>query len=424
MISTVLAEHLKRRNIHYGWVMAGVTFLVMLTTACALGAPGVLMPPLEKEFGWNTAEISGALALRLILFGAIAPFAAALMLRFGLKRVVALALALIVSGLGLSMIMTQMWQLVLFWGVFVGIGAGMTAIVLGATVATRWFTHRRGLVIGLLTASSATGQLAFLPLVARLSESYGWRAALMLVAGLLGVALVAVLLLLRNRPTDLGLLPYGETEAVPTPPPSQLSPIAMLGEAARTRTFWILFATFFVCGASTNGLIQTHFVSLCGDYGMAAVTAASVLAMMGIFDFIGTIGSGWLSDRFDSRWLLFWYYGLRGLSLLYLPHTEFTFGGLSLFAVFYGLDWIATVPPTLKLTAEKFGREKAGVVFGWIFAGHQLGAAAIAFTAGYIRTNYLTYLPAFLIAGSLCLVAAFIVLLIIRPKAATAQATA
>ncbi len=420
MISTVLAARLRRHNIHYGWVMAGVTFLVMLTTACALGAPGVLMPPLEKEFGWNTAEISGALALRLILFGAIAPFAAALMFKFGLKKVVSLALALIVGGLGLSMLMIEMWQLVLFWGIFVGIGSGMTAIVLGATVATRWFTRRRGLVIGFLTASSATGQLAFLPLVAKISESHGWRAALMLVAGLLGVALVAVLCLLRDRPTDLGLLPYGETEAVPAPPPAQLSPIAMLREAARTRTFWILFASFFVCGASTNGLIQTHFVSLCGDYGMAAVTAASVLAMMGIFDFIGTIGSGWLSDRFDSRWLLFWYYGLRGLSLLYLPHTDFTFGGLSLFAVFYGLDWIATVPPTLKLTAEKFGREKAGIVFGWIFAGHQLGAAAIAFTAGYIRTTYASYIPAFLIAGSLCLFAAFFVLLIIRPKPAIA----
>ncbi|MDV6329654.1 MFS transporter [Asticcacaulis sp. 201] len=418
MISTRLATHLMRRNIHYGWVMAAVTFLVMLTTACALGAPGVLMPPLEKEFGWSTAEISGALALRLILFGAIAPFAAALMLKFGLKRVVACALTLILAGLGLSMIMREMWQLVLFWGVFVGIGSGMTAIVLGATVATRWFTHRRGLVIGLLTASSATGQLAFLPVVAKLSESAGWRVALLLICALLGIALAAVLLLLRDRPTDLGLLPYGETEALPAPPPAQLSPITMLMEAARTRTFWILFGTFFVCGASTNGLIQTHFVSLCGDYGMAAVTAAGVLAMMGLFDFFGTIGSGWLSDRIDSRWLLFWYYGLRGLSLLYLPHAEFTFGGLSLFAVFYGLDWIATVPPTLKLTAEKFGREKAGVVFGWIFAGHQLGAAAIAFTAGYIRTEFGAYVPAFLIAGSLCLIAAFIVLLIVRAKTA------
>ena len=418
MVSAVLASTLARRNIHYGWVMAAVTFLVMLTTACALGAPGVLMPPLEKEFHWSAAEISAALAIRLILFGLIAPFAAGFMLRFGLKRVVACALTLILTGLGLSMLMREMWQLVLFWGLFVGVGAGMTAIVLGATVATRWFTHRRGLVIGLLTASSATGQLAFLPVVARLSEAHGWRVALMLVCGLLATALVTVLLLVRDRPTDLGLFPYGDTEAPPPAPTTTLSPIAMLREAARTRTFWILFGTFFICGASTNGLIQTHFVSLCGDYGLAAVTAASVLAMMGVFDFIGTVGSGWLSDRVDSRWLLFWYYGLRGLSLLYLPHATFTLWGLSPFAVFYGLDWIATVPPTLKLTAEKFGREKTGVVFGWIFAGHQLGAAAIAFTAGYIRTTYLSYLPAFLIAGSLCLIGSFAVLLVVRPKAA------
>ena len=424
MISTTLARQLDRRNVHYGWVMLGVTFVTMLTTACALGAPGVLMPALEKEFHWSTAEISSALALRLILLGLIAPFAAALMIRYGLKRVVSLALTLILAGLGLSLMMHELWQLVLFWGIFVGCGTGMTAIVLGATVANRWFTEKRGLVIGILTASSATGQLAFLPVVARLSESYGWRTALLLVCALLGVALVLVLLLLRDRPSDVGLNPFGETEALApaSAPVTRFSPLGMLKEAARTRTFWILFATFFICGASTNGLIQTHFVSLCGDFRMPAVAAASVLAMMGIFDFFGTIGSGWLSDRFDARWLLFWYYALRGLSLLWLPHSEFTLWGLSPFAVFYGLDWIATVPPTLKLTAEKFGREKASVVFGWVFAGHQLGAASIAFTAGVIRTTAGTYLPAFLLAGSLCLIAALIALLIIRPKTATATA--
>lgn len=427
MISTALARQLQSRRIHYGWVMMGVTFLTMLTTACALGAPGVLMPALEKEFHWTTAEISGALAVRLILLGLIAPFAAALMIRYGLKRVVSLALTLIAAGLCASLFMHEIWQLFLFWGLMVGCGTGMTAIVLGATVANRWFTEKRGLVIGILTASNATGQLAFLPLIARLSESYGWRAALVLVCALLGVALTLVLLLLRDRPADVGLNPYGETEALApatAAPPTQFSPFAIFKDAAKTRTFWILFGTFFICGASTNGLIQTHFVSLCGDYGLAAVTAASVLAMMGIFDFVGTIGSGWLSDRFDARWLLFWYYGLRGLSLLYLPHAEFTLWGLSPFAIFYGLDWIATVPPTLKLTSEKFGREKASIVFGWVFCGHQLGAASIAFIAGLIRTTYATYIPAFLLSGSLCLLAAMAVLLIIRPKPAATPVTA
>jgi MFS family permease len=416
MISASVARTLHKRQIHYGWVTVAVTFITMLTTACALGAPGVLMPVLEREFHWTTKDISAALALRLILFGLIAPFAAGLMIRFGLKRVVSLALVLIMSGLGLSLFMTQMWQLVLFWGVFVGCGAGMTAIVLGATVASRWFVSRRGLVMGLLTASSATGQLAFLPLIAQISATMGWRAAIMLVCGLLGVALSLVLLLLRDRPSDLGLNAFGQTEPAPvvtaaTPP----SPIGVLKEAARTRTFWILFASFFICGASTNGLIQTHFVSLCGDYGMVAVAAAGVLAVMGIFDFIGTVGSGWLSDRYDNRWLLFWYYGLRGLALLFLPFSGFTLVGLSLFAVFYGLDWIATVPPTVKLTAEKFGPEKAAMVFGWVFTGHQLGAAFAAFGAGFTRTALSSYLPAFMVAGWLCLFASVLVLAIIRP---------
>ncbi len=422
MISSALARSLQSRNIHYGWVMMAVTFVTMLTTACALGAPGVLMPALEKEFHWTAEQISGALALRLVLLGVIAPFAAALMLKYGVKRVVACALVLIASGLTLSLFMHEVWQLTLLWGVLVGCGTGMTAVVLGATIATRWFTQKRGLVIGILTASNATGQLAFLPVIARLSESYGWRVALLMVCALLGLAFVLVITLLRDRPSDIGLSPYGESDAsaVVTAAPASFSPLAILGKAAKTRTFWILFATFFICGASTNGLIQTHFVSLCGDYGLPAVTAASILAMMGIFDFFGTIGSGWLSDRLDSRWLLFAYYGLRGLSLLYLPHSDFSLTSLTPFAVFYGLDWIATVPPTLKLTAERFGRDKAGVVFGWVFAGHQLGAASIAFTAGFIRTHYASYLPAFLIAGTLCLIAAILALLVVRPKAPAA----
>ena len=419
MIAAALARNLQSRNIHYGWVMMAVTFFTMLTTACALGAPGVLMPALEKEFHWTAQDISGALAVRLVLLGLIAPFAAALMMKYGLKRVVSAALVLIVGGLSLSLGVKSVWQLTLFWGIMVGCGTGMTAIVLGATVATRWFTQKRGLVIGILTASNATGQLAFLPVIAHISETNGWRAALMMVVALLAVALVLALLLLRDRPADLGLSPFGETEAAVATPATTaaVSPLGIFFEAARTRTFWILFATFFICGASTNGLIQTHFVSLCGDYGLPAVTAASVLAMMGIFDFFGTIGSGWLSDRVDARWLLFWYYGLRGLSLLYLPHSDFTLGSLTPFAIFYGLDWIATVPPTLKLTAEKFGREKASVVFGWVFAGHQLGAASIAFAAGFIRTHYTSYLPAFLIAGTLCLAGALLALLVVRPKA-------
>jgi MFS family permease len=421
--STALAAALARRNIHYGWVVVGATFLTMLVTAGALGAPGVLIVPLEQEFGWSNAQISTALAIRILLFGFFGPFAAAFMNRFGVRRVIVCALALIVTGLMASLAMTQLWQLIFLWGIVVGVGTGLTAMVLAATVATRWFVHRRGLVMGMLAASSATGQLAFLPLIAELTTRYGWRIALVFVCGLLALAAVAALLFMRDRPSDLNLPLYGETAVAPPPAATQglfallTSPFTTLRQAAGVPLFWVLFATFFICGCSTNGLIQTHFVTLCADYGLAAVAAASVLAMMGAFDFVGTIGSGWLSDRFDNRWLLFWYYGLRGLSLLYLPFTTFTFYGLSLFAMFYGLDWIATVPPTVKLAAERFGRERAGMVFGWVFVGHQLGAASAAFGAGFTRTEFSTYLPAFIVAGMLCLIASGLVLTITKPVA-------
>jgi MFS family permease len=422
MVSAGLAAALARRNIHYGWVVVAVTFLTMLVTAGAMGAPGVLIVPLEREFGWDNAQISSALALRLLLFGLFGPFAAAFMNRYGLRLVMICAAMLIAAGLLASLAMSQVWQLILLWGVVVGVGTGLTAIVLAATVATRWFTARRGLVVGLLTASSATGQLVFLPLIAELTERFGWRAALVFVCGLLVLAALLALILMRDRPSDLGLPAYGETAVTPALAAGAglasllSSPFEALKEAARVPLFWVLFGTFFICGCSTNGLIQTHFITLCADYGLAAVAAASVLAMMGVFDFVGTIGSGWLSDRFDNRWLLFWYYGLRGLSLLYLPFTSFTFYGLSLFAMFYGLDWIATVPPTVKLTADRFGRERTPIVFGWIFAGHQIGAATAALGAGLSRTEFASYLPAFFIAGALCLLAAALVLTIAKPR--------
>lgn len=420
----ILAEFFRRRGIHYGWVVAGTTFLTMLVTAGAVGAPGVLLGPLQQEFGWSTSEISSAFAIRLVLFGLLGPFAAAFMNRFGPRRVAVVALTTIGAGVLGSFWMTSLWQLFLLWGVVVGVGTGMTAMVLGATVATRWFSARRGLVIGLLTASTATGQLVFLPLLATLTQTLGWRSALSLVLAFLLVAACAVLVLMRDRPSDLGLAPYGASDPAPVPAPAQLSfgamlasPLLALKDAARTRTFWVLFGSFFICGASTNGLVQTHFVSLCGDFGILPVAAAGVLAVIGIFDFAGTVGSGWLSDRFDSRTLLFWYYGLRGLSLIYLPFTSFSFYELSIFAVFYGLDWVATVPPTVKLTADRFG-ERANLVFGWIFAGHQLGAASAAWGAGFSRTAYQTYLPAFFIAGILCLFAAVAVIAVREPRQA------
>lgn len=423
MISNWLSATLARRNIHYGWVMVGVTFLTALVSAGAVGAPGVFIVPLQKEFGWSTVEISSALSIRFILFGLMAPFAAALMNRYGLRNVTLSALVIVASALVLSLAMTQVWQLILLWGVVVGIGTGMTALVLGATVAARWFTARRGLVVGILTASSATGQLIFLPLLASVTDHLGWRAGLGMMCAMLGIAAFAVLMVMRDRPGDVSLRPFGDQGTQPLPAPaSNKAPImaAALGtlrEASRTRAFWVLFATFFICGASTNGLIQVHLIPMCLDFGIPQVTAASLLAGMGIFDFFGTIISGWLSDRFDNRFLLSWYYGLRGLSLVSLPFTNFSFYGLSLFAMFYGLDWIATVPPTVRLTTQRFGSERANLVFGWIFAGHQLGAATAAFGAGLSRTLLATYLPAFFAAGALCILASLIVLTMARqPK--------
>ncbi|MCK1717129.1 MFS transporter [Bradyrhizobium sp. 141] len=431
MISNWLAAALSRRNIHYGWMMVGVTFLAALISAGTVGAPGVFIVPLQKEFGWSTAEISSALSIRFILFGLMAPFAAALLNRYGLRNVTLVAQLVVVSALVLSLGMTEVWQLIALWGVVIGIGTGMTAMVLGATIATRWFAARRGLVIGILTASVATGQLVFLPLLASLTERYGWRLALGFVCIMLGVSALAILLVMRDRPSDLGLRPFGDegTEPLPAPPVSHGSitgvALGTLRDASKSTTFWILFATFFVCGGSTNGLVQVHLIPMCLDFGIPQVQAASLLAAMGIFDFFGTIMSGWLSDRYDNRYLLFWYYGLRGLSLIFLPFSDFSFYGLSIFAMFYGLDWIATVPPTVRLTAQKFGPERANLVFGWIFAGHQLGAGTAAFGAGLSRTVYQSYLPAFFIAGALCVFASLIVLALSRqtkPKPQAAMA--
>jgi MFS family permease len=428
MFAQPLSAWMHRRGFHFSWIIVAITFLTMLTSSAALGLPGALLQPLSKEFGWNIDQISSALAIRFALFGLIGPFAAIFMERFGLRKVICTALVLIACCLLLSTQMSQLWHLFVLWGLVLGVGTGMTALVLGAVVANRWFESHRGLVIGLLTASSATGQLIFLPFAAWLIENHGWRMAVIPV--FISCAIVAILafLFIRNRPHEVGIAAYGADPSVvlAVPPPAthmtMWEPLRVLGGISRNRTFWVLAGTFFICGLSTSGLIQTHFISLCGDYGLAAIPAASVLAMMGAFDFVGTILSGWLSDRYDNRKLLFWYYGLRGLSLLWLPHSDFTLYGLSIFAMFYGLDWIATVPPTVKLAGASFGKERAGMIFGWIFAAHQIGSAIAAYGGGLSRTILLTYTPALYAAGGACLFAAGIIFLIRKPvKVAVAE---
>ncbi len=421
MIAQLTSTLLQRRGIHYAWVIAAVTFFAMLTTSAALGLPGAMLQPLSREFGWTTDELSSVFAVRFALFGLLGPFAATFIARFGLRRIMVTAACFIAVAMALATGVTQLWQLFLLWGIVLGCGTGLTALVLGAMVANRWFTTNRGLVVGLFAASTATGQLLFLPAAAWIIENAGWRYAVIPVVVACAIVLVLATLFMRDHPQNIGLRSFGEppdqpAEAAPAPLPLNLwGPFTVLAEVSKHKVFWILAGSFFICGLSTNGLLQTHFISLCGDNGMSAVPAASVLAMMGAFDLVGTTLSGYLSDRFDNRKLLFWYYGLRGLSLFWLPFSTFTFYGLSLFAMFYGLDWIATVPPTVKLAAQTFGKERAGLVFGWIFAAHQLGAATAAYGAGLTRTLLLTYNPALFTAGAACLLAAILVMRIRQP---------
>ena len=408
---------LPQRKFHYGWVVVGVTFAVLLIGAGVRSTPGVLMVPFEKEFGWSRATISFAVAVSLGLYGVMGPFAASFMERFGLRRTMVCALSLLATGVALTTLMRQSWQLVLLWGVVVGMGAGVIANVLGAVVAARWFTARRGLVIGVLTGAAAAGQLIFLPTFTRVTEHFGWRATVLVIAAVALGLIPLVALLMRERPQDVGLAPYGETGA-PKPPvaPAVGNPIMhslrTLAEAARRRDDWLLAGSFFCCGASTNGLIGTHLIPACIDHDIPAETGAWLLAGMGVFNILGATCSGWLSDRVDNRILLAVYYSLRGLSLVYLPFSFVSFYGLGLFAVFYGLDWIATVPPTVRLVGTSFGREKSGIVYGWVFAAHQVGASSAAYFAGLMRADLGSYLQAFILSGLICMSAAVMVMFI------------
>lgn len=403
---------------NYAFVVAACVFAALLAAAGLRSAPGVLMLPLERAFGWDRASVSAAAAVGILLYGLTGPFAASLMQSFGVRRTVTLALLLMAVSTGLSSFMSQPWQYVATWGVMAGVGSGAVAMVLGATVVNRWFVARRGLMLGLLTASTATGTLIFLPAMAWLAEHAGWRPVVLTIAGVTAALTPLMWLLLPERPADIGQRPYGAPADYQPPPPAAGGALAYafqtLGRAARTRTFWLLFTGFFVCGLTTNGLVGTHLIAMCGDYGMSETRAAGLLAMMGLFDLVGTTASGWLTDRYDPRKLLFAYYGLRGLSLIILPFTDFSIVSLGTFAVFYGLDWIATVPPTVRLATDAFGDRDGPIVFGWIAAGHQAGAATAAITAGVLRAAEGRYLEAFVLAGVTAFVAAAASLMIRR----------
>ncbi|MEV1174048.1 MFS transporter [Nonomuraea sp. NPDC049784] len=399
-----------RRRLHRAWFVAAVAFVAILGAAGFRATPGVLITPLQEEFGWSAGTISLAVSINLVLYGLTAPFAAALMDRFGMRRVVAVALLLIAAGSGLTVLMTASWQLLLFWGVLVGLGTGSMALVFAATVVDRWFVRHRGLVTGVLTAAGATGQLIFLPVLAQLAMGPGWRFASLTVSGAALAVVPFVWWLLRDRPEDVGTTALGaEPDAVRTPPSkvnAAVRAVTVLASAARTRPFWLLAGGFAICGASTNGLVGTHFIPAAHDHGMAEPVAAGLLAIIGIFDIAGTIASGWLSDKIDPKVLLGVYYALRGLSLMVLPSlfAATTEPSMLIFIVFYGLDWVATVPPTVTLCRRIYGADGA-VVFGWVFGSHQVGAAFAAVAAGLTRDHLGAYDLAWYGAGALCLLA-------------------
>ncbi|MES2071098.1 MAG: MFS transporter [Pseudomonadota bacterium] len=404
---------------NYAWLVLGLIFVVLLAAAGIRATPAVMIVPLEQEFGWNRSTISFAISVNIALYGLIGPFSAAAMQRFGVRPVVLAGLCLLSAGTALSTFMHLPWHMVLTWGLLVGAGSGVAATTLAATIVSRWFETRRGLAMGLLTASSATGQMVFLPLMASMVGHYGWRSVAFLVAAVAALAIPLIAIFLPERPRDIGLKMYGQTEetdaATLAAEASKKNPFMIAIDALRSslkmRDFWLLFISFFVCGMSTNGYIGTQFIAMCGDYGISAVGGAGILAAMGMLDLVGTTMSGWLTDRYNSRVLLCWYYGLRGLALLFLPHA-FGLGyfGLPIFAIFYGLDWIATVPPTVRLANDVFGRLAAPIVFGWIAAGHQLGAAFANFLSGSLRSSLGTYTASSMLMGGVCIACAVMVL--------------
>lgn len=400
-----------RRRLTYHWIVFAAAFVILVGAAGTRSAPGVLIDPLRHEFGWSRATVGTAVSINVLLFGFVGPFAAALQQRFGLRRVTTIAMAVIALGSLLTTRMSTVWQLYVTWGVLVGIGSGCMASVFASTVASRWFVARRGLVTGALTAASASGQLVFLPVLSRLADSYGWRWVGATVAIAATAVVPVIVLVLRDRPEDLGLRAYGQPVDAQPPATSVANPIlaafSALADARRSGVFWLLFGSFAVCGLSTTGLVQTHFISAAGDHGMTATRASTYLVLIGGFDVVGTIASGLLTDRHDPRRLLLVYYVLRGMSLFVLdPALAHGGGGLVGFMMFYGLDWVATVPPTIALCIQHFGRERGPLVYGWVFAGHQLGGALAAWGAGALHDATGSYRSAFVLAGIACLFAA------------------
>ncbi|RUL53605.1 MULTISPECIES: MFS transporter [Lysinibacillus] len=415
------------KKLHYSWVVLAVTFIAIIVAGIIRSSSGIFIDPFETEFGWDRPSISFAFAVGLVLYGFSGPFMAAFVDIFGLKKMMLYSMSILIVGLGLTFVMTSKWQLILIWGVMLGIGSGLFLTVLSTQVANRWFVKRRGLALGILTAATATGQLILLPVLASIVDNYSWRAAIGLIFVLAIAMIFLISIFMKSWPKDVGITPYGNESLIIEEPPIVVNrnpfkvAIASLLEGLRVKEFWLLAGSFFICGLSTSGLIGTHFISYCVSFGIPLVTAAAMLSFMGVFDLIGTTISGWLSDRFDNRWLLFWYYLLRGISLVFLPFAlaQGSYTWLVIFSIFYGLDWIATVPPTVGLARQTFGIQKSAMMYGWITAAHQVGAGVAAFSGGVIYKVFGSYMWAFLLAGGFCLLGSLFVILIKKQPSAS-----
>ena len=415
MFASSLNSILKPRAIHYGWVMACLAFFTTVFSSTAITTPSIILLSIAEHHDWKISDVSKSLALMFLILAMMAPFGSALMLRIGVTKVVIISGILMISGLVITIFASEKWHLLIGIGVFLGTASGILGLSLAATIALRWFEEKRGLVVGILTSGFAAGQLIFVPLISWLTTIVDWRFAIIPAA--VGSLTCATLFFFlgKNWPADLDLKPYGALQIFTPPENTFINPFVnsfdKLKGAIYHPGFWLLAATFFICGLTSNGLVTQHFIPFCADNNVGIIAASSYLAIMGIFNFIGTTGSGWLSDRFDNFNLLATYYGFRGLSLLYLPYSNFDAFSLSVWALFFGLDFIATVPPTIRLSGKFFGPVDGPIIFGWVFAFHQLGAAVAAFGAGESRDILLTYNPAFISAGIVSILATILIII-------------
>ncbi|EHM25492.1 major facilitator superfamily permease [Streptomyces sp. W007] len=403
-------------------MIAVVAGAAIVTAGAFTTVPGLLVTPLHENYAWDRGQIALAASVNMILFGLTAPFAAALMDRVGIRRVVVGALLLVSAGALLTSFMSQPWQLVAYWGVLIGLGSGCLTMTFAASITADWFDKRRGLVTGALSSSSHLGQLIFLPLLAWSVDRFDWRPPVVTLAFVALAVAALVFLLLRDHPADVGAKPYGATEFVPKPdrvPGAARRTIAVLVAALRTGPFWLLAGMFVICGASTNGIMWSNWAPAAHDHGMAVTAAASMLSLIGIFSALGAIFSGWLTDRFDPRRLLTVYFAIRALTLLALPlvFTSTVTVLMIAFVVVYGLVDVATVPPVIELSRRVYG-EDGPIVFGWANSAHQLGAGASAFLGATARDLFGTYDVVWTALSVACVVAALMALVVRAPRPA------